>query len=336
MLASYLISLLRGRSVSPRDLAPEVPDGVLWFKWSNVSLTEAILLTGPPLIPASEEESGLRLRDLIKLQRDGLAALVSANRGIQQNIPAPMKKIVLFSLAWFMINNAGRKERLPVDEIRSFYLNLMRDYQRKWKEHSREAFFLMSLGFEPLLSYLEDILPLVKLVLYPVALAGSMKAYLPYIAANSWHAIAPKILRLADNFCVDLPSPRVDRLELLRFALRVQESYKELGTSIQRIMKKLAMAKVPNTDLKEILDQLSNELRDWSSRRKIELLGAKVRRKILRFYALYPSAPELWLAHQERRGFIRVGRGSTVSAIPWPFRERGIAFLSLDFPRVQN
>ncbi len=335
MLASSLISLLKGRGISPRDLAPEVPNKVLWSRWSNVSLTEAILLTGPPIIPASEEGSGLRLRDLIKLQGEGLAALV-AERSIQSGIPAPMKRIVLFSLAWFMLNTAGGKKKIPVDEIRSFYLNLMREYQKRWGDHSREAFLLMSLGFEPFLSHLKDLSPLVRLVLYPVAISGSMKAYLPYIDASSWQIVAPKILRLSDDFCVDLPSPRVDRLELLRFARKVQESYKELGTNIQRILKRLTMAKIPSIDLEEILDQLSNELKDWSSRRKIELLGAKVRRKVLRFYALYPSAPELWLSHQERRGFIRAGRGSTVSAVPWPFREKGIAFLSLDLPRVQN
>ncbi len=333
-LAAALMGLLAGRGVSPRDLSPEIPDGVLWSKWSNISLTEAILLAGPPIIPALERESGFRLKDLMRLRGEGLAILVSDRNMI--NIPAPMKRIVLFSLTWLMLNIAGKEKKLPVDRIRSLYLNLMKDYQKKWGEYSREAFSLMALGFEPFISSMKDISPLIKLVLHPVALAGSMKAYMPEMKLDSLYEISSKVLRLGEDFCVDLPSPKADRLELLRFARKIQEGYRELEASIKRAMTRLSLARAPNTDLKEILDQLSNELKDWSCRRKMSLLGAKVRRKILRFYALYPSAPELWLVHQEKRGFIRTGRGSAISAIPWPFREKGIAFLSLELSKVQN
>ncbi len=338
-LAYLMEGLLRGKGVSLRDLVPGLPEGVLWSKRSGVSLTEAILLTGPPFIPAIEEESGLRLRDLIKLHREELARVVADRRLDVADIPFPLKKVVLFSLAWLMLNASKRGDKLPVEEIRALYLTLMRNYQRRWGKFAREAFSLMALGLEPfLISIKSDPSLLVRMVLHPVALAGSIMAYLPADRrGEAWELVAPKLLKLRDEFCIDLPSPKQDSIDLLKFAQELGETYKELRTVILLVMRRLSMARAPERiNMGEILDQLSSELEDWSRRRKVRLLGAKLRRKVLRFYALYPAAPELWLAQQERRGFARVGRGSKVSAIPWPFRERGVSFLSLELLGVQN
>jgi hypothetical protein len=69
-------------------------------------------------------------------------------------------------------------------------------------------------------------------------------------------------------------------------------------------------------------------------RRKFELRGAKVRGKQLSFYALYPSAPDIWIDSQMRKGMVRLSSESCESAVPWPFRERGIAYLTLNNERA--
>ena len=323
-LALLMGRLLRGGEVSPRDFSPEIGEGVLWIPGSGVSLTEALILTGPPLVPLEGDAKRIE-----RLGREGLVRPV-APRPFGEHPVSPMRDVVLFSLAWMLLNRVGWGEKIPVEEMRGLYLEYMRDYASRWGSKLREAFYLMALGLEPLLSR-RSLDALVKLVLYPFGYGGTAKGFLSVPVTDTPEEISSKMLRTREGLCVYLPVPRSENLELLRFAQDVGEVYGELRAKVLLFMRKLLRARKPKiASLEEVLDQLSNELRDWSRRRRISLMGAKLRRKVVRFYALYPSAPDLWVSKQGQGDFERVGRPTGVSAVPWPFRERGVALISLE------
>ncbi len=326
-LAQLMERLLRGGEVSPRDFSPEIGEGILWTPNSETSLTEALILSGPPLVPLEGD-----IRRMERLGREGLIKPVAPSPlGVGSRYAvSPLRDVVLFSLAWMLLNRIGWGERIPIKDMRELYLEYMRDYASRWGPSSKEAFYLMSLGLEPLLSR-KSLNSLVKLILYPFGYGGTAKGFLPLRSSDVPEEVSSKMLRLRKGLCVYLPVPKSETLELLRFAQDVGEIYGELRVKIYLIMRRLLRAKLPRiSSLEEVLDQLSNELRDWSRRRKISLLGAKLRRKILRFYAIYPSAPDLWMSKQGEGAFERVGRPMGVSAIPWPFKERGVALISLE------
>lgn len=322
-VAMLLERLMRGGEVSPRDFSPSMRDGLFWTPDSQASLTEALLILGPPIVPLEVDK-----RKVVRLGKEGLVRPLVFEPSDDYQVRSPLMDVILFSLAWMLINRVDWGSRLPVEEIRSIYLEYMRKYAMIWRERRKEAFYLMALGLEPLLRE-ETVDPLVKLVLNPIALSGTAKSFLPKI--NFPEEISSKMLRLREEFCVNLPVPRSESLELLRFSLELGETYNELRAIIYKILGEIVAARPSKIgSLGEILDQLSYELRDWSRRRRISLLDAKLRPKIMRFYAMYPSAPDLWLSKQAERNFQRLGGNSKVSAIPWPFKERGIAFISLD------
>ncbi len=324
-LALLMGRLLRGGEISPRDFSPEIGEGVLWTQDSGVSLTETLILTGPPLVPLEGD-----FRRIERLGREGLVRPIAPRPLGSEHPVSPLRDVVLFSLAWMLINRVGWGERIPVGEMRELYLEYMRDYASRWGSKLREAFYLMALGLEPLLSR-RSLDALVKLVLYPFGYGGTAKGFLSVPVTDTPEEISSKMLRTKKGLCVYLPVPRSESLELLRFARDVGEIYGELRTRILLFMRKLLRARKPKVaSLGEVLDQLSNELRDWSRRRRISLMGAKLRRRIVRFYAVYPSAPDLWVSKQGEGDFERVGRPTGVSAIPWPFRERGVALISLE------
>lgn len=321
-IAILLEKLMRGGEVSPKDFSPGLTDGLLWMPDSQASLTEVLLISGPPIVPLEVDR-----RRIERLGKEGLVRPLAQEPSDDHQVRSPLRDVILFSLAWMLINRVNWADRLPVEEIRSIYLGYMREYSIRWGENSRKAFYLMSLGLEPLLSE-ETIDPLIRLVLDPLALSGTAKGFLPKedIPAE----ISSKMLQIKEEFCVDLPVPKSESLELLTFSLNLSETYNELRAMIYKILREIVVARFSKMGpLSEILDQLSYELRDWSRRRRISLLGAKLRKKVLRFYALYPSAPDLWLSKQARI-FRRLGSHSELSAFPWPFKERGVAFISLE------
>ncbi len=324
-LALLMGRLLRGGEVSPRDFSPEIGEGILWTPSSGTSLTEALILSGPPLVPLEGDT-----RKIERLGREGLVKPIAPRPLGSEHAVSPLRDVVLFSLAWMLLNRVRWGERIPVKDMRELYLGYMRDYASRWGSRFREAFYLMALGLEPLLSR-RSLDALVKLILYPFGYGGTAKGFLPLGASDVPEEVSSKMLRLRKGLCVYLPVPKSESLELLRFARDVGEIYGELRVKIYLIMRRLLCAKQPRTSsLEEVLDQLSNELRDWSRKRKISLLGAKLRRRILRFYAIYPSAPDLWMSKQGEGAFERMGRPKGVSAIPWPFKEKGVALISLE------
>ncbi len=324
-LALLMERLLRGGEVSPRDFSPEIGEGILWTPSSGTSLTEALILSGPPLVPLEGDT-----RKIERLWREGLVKPIAPRPLGGWRVVSPLRDVVLFSLAWMLLNRFGWGERIPVKDMRELYLGYMRDYASRWGSRFREAFYLMALGLEPLLSG-KSLDALVKLVLYPFGYGGTAKGFLPLRESYVPEEISSKMLRLRKGLCVYLPVPKSESLELLRFAQDMGEAYGELKVKIYLIMRKLLRARQPRiSSLEEVLEQLSNELRDWSRRRKLSLLGAKLRRRILRFYAIYPSAPDLWMSKQGEGAFERMGRPKGISAVPWPFKEKGVALISLE------
>ncbi|RDD52968.1 MAG: hypothetical protein BA066_06890 [Candidatus Korarchaeota archaeon NZ13-K] len=316
--------LLRGRAISVRHFSPELEESVLWTRHSGISLSESLILTGPPALPLNERETGMRARDLMRLRDEELIRLFEVG-GSQQT---PLKGVILFSLAWRLLN-LGVTWGLGPDQLRAIYLRLVRDYLILWGERAREAFFLFSLGMEDFFRNEEELDALSKLVLYPLAFSTLMNEYASQeLIGRAPRQALSKMLTPAQDYPAKLPSPKQESMELLSMAQRINESYRELRSSIMNTLGRLVHAR-PGVDrrLGEVLDQLSRELSDWSLRRRFELRGAKVRAKRMRFVVLYPSAPEIWMVQQERGGMVRLDRGSEVSAVPWPFRERGIAYI---------
>lgn len=323
-VAHLLIRLLRGGEVSTRDFRPEIGEGLLWTPSSGTSLTEALILAGPPLVPSHGDA-----RRIVELWGEGLIRPLAQRPG-DPGLTSPLRDIVLFSLAWMLLNRVDWGEGIPVDEMRSLYLEYMRSYSSRWGSRYREAFDLMTLGFEPLLSD-RTLDALVELVLQPLGMGGTAKGFLPGVRVPE--EIASKMIRLREGLPVHLPVPKseAENLELLRLAREVGEIYGEVRVSILLVLRRMVAGRLPGAlSLGEVLDQLSNELRDWSRRRRFSLLGAKIRRRIIRFRALYPSAPDAWLRRMGEGVMERVGGPSTASSVPWPFRERGVAFLSAE------
>lgn len=319
--------LLKGRAISVRHFNPELEESVLWTKHSGTSLSESLILTGPPALPFNERETGMRAKDLMRLHNEEVIRLFDL-RGSQ--FPNPFKSIVLFSLAWRLMN-LGVTRGLDSEQLRATYLRLMRECSLVWGEMAREAFSLFSLGMEDFFKTKEDLDVLSKLVLYPLAFSTLMREYVSQeLLRRAPKQVLSRIVVPNQDYCIKLPSPRQESIDLLLMAQKINESYKELKSSIMGTMRRLVYAK-PNVDSKmiEVLDQLSRELSDWSLRRRFELKGAKLRSKAMRFLAFYPSAPEIWLIQQERAGMMRLDRGSEISAVPWPFKERGIAYLTI-------
>ncbi|MCS7102888.1 MAG: hypothetical protein NZ992_03285, partial [Candidatus Korarchaeum sp.] len=198
-----------------------------------------------------------------------------------------------------------------------------------WGERAREAFSLFSLGMEGFFKTKEDLDVLSKLVLYPLAFSTLMRKYVSQeLIGKAPKQVLCRMIALDQDYCAKLPSPKQESVELLLLAQKVNESYRELRNSIMSLMRRLMYAK-PKSDNRvvEVLDQLSRELSDWSIRRRFELRGAKVRSRVMKFLAFYPSVPEIWMVQQERAGMLRLDKGSDVSSVPWPFMEKGIAYL---------
>ncbi len=330
-LLHLTLNFLRGRPLSIRHFCPEIEDSILWTAHSGLSLTEAVVLAGPPAVPLNEEETGMRAKDLIKLQNEEMINLFD-ERG-RSGLPYPFKEVVLFSLAWRLLNMASTR-RMSLKDLREFYLRLARESYLLFGPRAREFISLFGLGMDNFVKTAEDLEKLLRLVVYPVAFSTMMMAYLDRELIMSVPHLLPKML-LSEEYRAQLPQPKRDSLDLLRLAQRVSESYRELRSSIISKMRGIIRAKpILNQKLSDILDQLSKELSDWSMRRKFELKGAKVRGKLMSFYALYPSAPDIWIDSQICRGMIRLSSESHESAIPWPFRERGIAYLTLKDERA--
>lgn len=320
--------LLKGKPISVKQFNPGIEDSILWTKRSGISLSESLILAGPPALPLNERETGIRVRDLIRLQRDEIINLFS--EGPSSQFPSSFREVVLFSLAWRLIN-IGVTQGMSKEELRDLYLRVAKDCSLLWGERAREAFSLFSLGMEDFLKDMSDLDSLTTLVLYPLAFSTTMKCYLSRdFIAKLPKRILSKVLVLNQDYCAQLPSPKQDSLELLSMAQEINESYRELRSSIMNSMSRFIYAK-PKVDqrIRDVLDQLSRELSDWSLRRKFELKGARLRRKLVSFLAFYPSAPDAWFDQQERLGMVRLEESQGVSAIPWPFRERGIAYLTL-------
>lgn len=322
-ISQLMRELLTGKAVSVRQFNLRLEESILWTKRSGLSLSESLIIAGPPALPLDESDTGMRARDLLRLRDEELIRLFDLG-------PNPLKGVVIFSLAWRLLN-LGVTQGLGLDWLRATYLKLMRECSILWGEKAREAFSLFSLGMENFFSTKEDLDVLSKLVLYPVAFSTLMKEYVSWELINKApKQLLSKMLSLNQDYRAKLPSPKRESMELLSMAQRIGESYRELGSSVMNIMRRLVYAK-PEVDerMGEVLDQLSRELSDWSLRRRFELKGAKVRRKALRFLVLYPSAPDIWLSGQESGCMTRLERGIEVGAIPWPFRERGIAYLTV-------
>lgn len=320
--------LLRGKPVSVRQFNPGIEDSILWTKHSGISLSESLILAGPPALPLNERETGIRVKDLIKLQKEEIINLFSERTGSQY--PSSFKEVVFFSLAWRLMNT-GVTQGLSKEKLRELYLKIAKECSLLWGERAREAFSLYSLGMEDLINDESDLNALITLVLYPLAFSTTMKGYLsPDFLAKLPKRTLSKMLALNQDYCAQLPSPRQDSMELLSLAQEINESYRELRSSIMSSMSRFVYAK-PRVDqrIRDVLDQLSRELSDWSMRRKFELKGAKLRRKVVRFLAFYPSAPDAWIDQQERLGMMRLERSQGIAAKPWPFRERGIAYIAL-------
>ncbi len=324
-LALLMERLLRGGEVSPRDFSPEIGEGILWTPSCGASLTEALIISGPPLVPLKGD-----IKRIERLGREGLVKPIAPRPSGGEHPVSPLRDVVIFSLAWMLLNRVKWGGRIPVKNMRDLYLEYMRDYASRWGSRFKEAFYLMALGLEPLMSE-RSLDALVKLILYPFGYGGTAKGFLPLEVFDVPEEVSSKMLRMKRGLYVYLPVPKSESLELLRFAQDMGEIYGELRVKIYLAMKRLLCAKQPRTSsLEEVLDQLSNELRDWSRRRKISLMGAKLRKRTLRFYAVYPSAPDLWMSKQEGGDFERVGKPTGISAIPWPFKERGVALVSLE------
>ncbi|MEM0036826.1 MAG: hypothetical protein QXU23_06245 [Candidatus Korarchaeum sp.] len=323
----FMRELLRGKAISVRHFNPELEESVLWTRHSGTSLSESLILTGPPALPFNERETGMRERDLMRLHNEEVIRLFDV-RG--SRFPNPFKGVVLFSLAWRLLN-MGVAQGLDLEGLRATYLRLMRECSLIWGERAREAFSLFSLGMEDFFKTKEDLDVLSKLVLYPLAFSTLMREYVSQeLLEKAPKQVLSRVVAPNQDYCIKLPSPRQESMDLLLMAQRINESYRELKSSIMSTMKRFVYAKL-NVDSRmvEVLDQLSRELSDWSLRRRFELKGAKLRNKVMRFLAFYPSAPEIWMVQQERAGMMRLDRGSEVSAVPWPFKERGIAYLTI-------
>ncbi len=347
-LAHLYNDLVRGSPVSPRDLTGSHHDSILWLPSEGISLTEAVLLAGRPVVPLQvvqremERRLGIKAERLLDLPRAGLISLISETPSRDPLVPYYFKRVVLFSLAWFITNSALASGLATLDEVASFYLLKMREYVREWGERAREAFSLMALGMEPFLKEMlykgikSELPTLVNLLLYPVALAATMKAFLsPQIDKSLlWPLISPKMVVHMNSLHGHLPMVIRDSEELLRLAQDLHETYREMGSRLISILRKLSLGKVPVDldSLQELLDQVSSDLTDWSRRRRVRFLGAKVKKKEMRIYAFYPSAPDMWLSRLYEWGLKRLNRGSSpATAYPWPFKEKGVAFLSLSF-----
>ena len=331
-LLHLTLDFLKGRPLSIRHFCPEIEDSILWTKHSCISLTEAIILAGPPAVPLNEGETGMRVKDLMKLQNEEMINLFD-DRG-RSGLPYPFKEVVLFSLAWRLLNMASI-QRMGLKDLREFYLKLARESYSLFGPRAREFVSLFGLGMDNFVKTAEDLEKLLRLVVYPAAFSTMMMAYLDRELIMSVPHLLPRILHSSEGYRAQLPQPKRDSLDLLRLAQRISESYRELKSSIISKMKRMIHARpILNQKLSDVLDQLSKELSDWSVRRKFELKGAKVRGKVMSFYALYPSAPDIWIGSQIYRGMIRLSSENCESAIPWPFRERGIAYLTLKDERA--
>ncbi|MCD6244328.1 MAG: hypothetical protein J7J65_03735 [Candidatus Korarchaeota archaeon] len=351
-LAHLYHDLVKGSPISPRDITGSRSDSILWLPNEGVSLTEAVLLAGKPVVPLQtvqmklERQLGIKAGYLMDLLKAGLISLISDTPSQDPLIPYYLKRVVLFSLAWFITNSALASGLTALEEIVSFYLLKMREYVREWGEKAREAFSLMALGMEPLLREMlhkgvkSELSTLVNLILYPVALAATMKAFLSPQLDKSllWPLISPKMVVHTDKLHGYLPMVIRDNEELLRFAQDMHETYREIGLRLILTLRRLSLGRMPVDlgSLQELLDQVSSDLMDWSRRRRVRFLGAKVKRKEIRVYAFYPSAPDIWLSRLREWGLQRMSSGpSPTTAYPWPFKEKGVAFLSLSFG-IQN
>jgi len=331
-LLHLTLDFLRGRPLSIRHFCPEIEDSILWTAHSGISLTEAIILAGPPAVPLNEGETGMRTKDLIRLQNEEMINLFD-DRG-RSGLPYPFREVFLFSLAWRLLNISST-QGMGLRDLREFYLKLARESQLLFGQRAREFVSLFGLGMDNFVKTAEDLEKLLRLVVYPAAFSTMMMAYLDRSSIMSVPHLLPRILHSSEEYRAQLPQPKRDSLDLLRLAQRISESYRELRSSIISKMKRMVHAKpILNQKLSDVLDQLSRELSDWSMRRKFELRGAKVRGRLVSFYALYPSAPDIWIDSQMLKGMVRLSSESCESAVPWPFRERGIAYLTLNNERA--
>ncbi len=324
-ISKALKELFEGNPIKLSDLLEGVRGTVIYpASKSNVTLEEALILLGKVAVLSGAHYAPPHVMQLLKSW--GVLEEISPRCSDRA-----AKRLLLFLLGW-QGYNFSKCYGVSLEDYVNFINMIAAEMPSKSITIPLLAMGALEVGRAILMAGGSDrnLKELMYLMLYP-ALGGKFSSSLPKVSDVVWRVISPKVLTLKDRLKVNLPRGG-KHYRFYEEIVNLSESYRELATSIDSIMRKIAYMK-PNIGedlerVKEVLNQLGSEIRDWSFARRIRLMDGKIMERRLSFYGFYPQVTADMLNRLEGP-LIRVTRKEGVSSIPLPFRERGFSFIDL-------